>query len=47
MDKFKRIETFVRNGTLQVKNESVNDAIEDSINYLILLKGIISEKAEK
>ena len=46
LDKFKRIETFVRTGNLQVKEESVNDAIEDSINYLILLKGVIESRAD-
>jgi hypothetical protein len=40
-DKFKRIESFVRAGTLQVKNEPVDDAIEDVINYMVLLKGVI------
>lgn len=36
MDKFKRIITFVKRGTLMVKNESVKDACIDLINYLIL-----------
>jgi hypothetical protein len=44
MDKFKRIETFVRDGKLAVKNEGVEDAILDVINYMILLAGIIKEK---
>lgn len=47
MDKFKRIETFVRSGNLQVKNESVEDAILDVINYMILLAGIITENKQK
>lgn len=47
MDKFKRIETFIHAGTLLVKNESVDDAIQDVINYLILLKGMIEEKKEE
>ena len=41
MDKFKRIESFVKNGELQVKAESVEDAIQDVINYMVLLRGII------
>ena len=44
IDKFKRIESFVNTGTLAVKSESVDDAIEDVINYMILLKGIIKER---
>ena len=44
LDKMKRIQTFVNKGTLAVKNESVNDAIEDAINYFILLKGIIADR---
>lgn len=44
MDKFKRIQTFVEKKELKVKDESVMDAIEDTINYMILLKGIIKEK---
>ena len=43
-DKMKRIETFVRQGTLAVKSESVDDAISDIVNYMILAKGIISER---
>lgn len=45
-DKFKRIESFVRTGTLAVKAESVDDAIEDVINYMILLKGLIESRKE-
>lgn len=44
VDKFKRIQSFVETGTLHVKNEPVDDAIEDSINYLILLKGMIVDR---
>lgn len=46
MDKFKRIQTFVERGELKVDGEGVRDAIEDSINYLILAYGIISEAGE-
>lgn len=44
LDKFQRIRSFVHNGELQVKEESVDDAIEDVINYMILLKGLIKHK---
>ena len=38
MDKFKRIQTFIEQGKLEVKGEAVDDAIKDVINYLVLLK---------
>lgn len=43
-DKMKRIQTFVSQRKLAVEGEGVFDAIEDSINYLILIKGIIVEE---
>ncbi len=46
LDKLKRIQTFVNQGTLLVKGESVDDAIVDVINYMILLKGLIESKGE-
>lgn len=46
IDKFQRIKSFSETGSLMVKNESVEDAIEDVINYMILLKGIILEGEE-
>ena len=46
IDKLKRIETFITDGKLLVKEESVDDAIEDSINYLILIAGLIRERKE-
>lgn len=45
MDKFARIQSFVKNGTLAVKAESVMDAIEDTINYMVLLAGVIEDRA--
>jgi len=45
MDKFQRIRSFVSTGTLAVKSESVEDAIRDVINYMILLHGMIVEEA--
>lgn len=47
MDKFKRIEAFVNTGTLAVKDEPVDDAIRDVINYMILLKGLVEERKSK
>lgn len=44
MDKFQRIRAFIANGTLAVATESVEDAIDDSIGYLILMKGWFREK---
>lgn len=44
MDKFKRVEAFVANGTLAVKSEPVEDAIVDVINYMVLLAGLIDER---
>jgi len=46
LDKFQRVRSFVANGTLKVKGESVNDAIEDVINYMVLLKGVITERVK-
>lgn len=44
LDKLKRIESFVRQGTLNVKSESVRDTISDARNYLTLLQGYIEEQ---
>lgn len=44
MDKFKRIETFVTQGKLAVKGESVADAVSDSINYLVLIHAFIRQE---
>jgi hypothetical protein len=46
LDKFQRIRSFTVNGTLAVKGESVDDAIEDVINYMVLLKGVIKERVD-
>lgn len=43
-DKQKRIETFVRRGTLKVAGESVDDALIDIINYCALIRGLIKER---
>ena len=43
-DKFKRISSFVENGELQVKDESVKDTLRDLANYSCLLAGYIESK---
>lgn len=47
-DKFSRIISFVNQGTLQVKDESVQDTLLDLANYCILMSAYIeSKKREK
>lgn len=47
MDKMKRIASFVENGQLQVKDESVTDTLQDLANYSCLFAGYIkSQKPE-
>jgi hypothetical protein len=43
MDKFMRIRSFAEQGTLQVKGESVQDAIRDVINYMVIIAGLIED----
>lgn len=43
MDKIQRIRSFVVNGELKVKDESVTDAVCDIINYAILCLGVIKD----
>jgi propanediol dehydratase large subunit len=48
MDKMKRIGSFVENGELMVKDESVLDTLQDLANYSCLMAGyILSEKRKK
>jgi Nucleotide modification associated domain 1 len=44
MDKMKRISSFVEQGTLQVKDESVTDTLQDLANYSALLAAYIKSK---
>lgn len=44
MDKFKRIQTFIEQGTLAVNSESVQDAVSDVINYMHLLNFLFHEE---
>jgi hypothetical protein len=47
IDKMKRIASFVENGQLQVKDESVADTLRDLANYSCLLAGYIESKKAK
>ena len=47
MDKIQRIKSFTADGELKVDNESVDDACEDVVNYMILAKAIFKEEREK
>lgn len=44
LDKIKRINSFILKGELAVKDEPVDDAIRDIINYMVLLKGMIIDR---
>lgn len=44
MDKLCRVNSFVKNGSLQVNTESVEDTLLDLANYSILLAGYIRSK---
>jgi len=43
-DKFMRIVSFVKSGSLSVKDESVRDTIIDLRNYLVLLAAYMEDK---
>lgn len=47
LDKIMRLRSFIENGTLAVRNEPVEDAIVDVINYMVLLSGMIQEGMQK
>lgn len=42
-DKFKRIESFIKKGHLEVSDETVEDAFIDVINYSILAAAMLRE----
>jgi hypothetical protein len=44
IDKFQRIRSFVERGELKVKGESVDDAIRDVVNYMILARGLVKDE---
>lgn len=47
MDKMKRIASFVGNGELKVKDESVKDTLQDLANYAALLAGYLESEKMK
>lgn len=44
-DKFSRIGSFISNGELQVKDESVEDTLLDLANYSALFAGYLRERS--
>ena len=46
LDKMKRLQAFVSTGELHVDDEGWEDACDDIVNYMILLKGMLTEKAD-
>jgi Nucleotide modification associated domain 1 len=46
-DKFSRIGSFITNGQLQVKDESVEDALLDLANYSALFAGYLRDKEKE
>ena len=44
LDKLARISSFIKNGELQVKDESVEDTLLDLANYSIILSAFIKDK---
>lgn len=46
LDKIQRIRSFANDGQLQVDDESVYDACEDIINYMVLAKAMFIERRE-
>jgi hypothetical protein len=47
MDKMKRIASFVENGELQVKDESVKDTLQDLANYSMLFAAYLEATKRK
>lgn len=47
MDKIQRIRSFTNDGSLKVSDESVDDACEDIVNYVILAKAMFLERRKK
>jgi len=46
-DKLARLGSFVKNGTLQVKDESVMDTLQDLANYCDLFAGYLQAKRQE
>jgi hypothetical protein len=47
LDKVSRLKTFMDRGELKANDETVNDAINDIINYLVIISAIIAERGAK
>lgn len=47
LDKFSRINSFVKQGVLLVEDEKIEDSLLDLANYSILLSGYIKSKKEE
>lgn len=45
-DKMMRVASFIKNGILQVEDETVLDTLIDSINYPILCMGLIMDRKQ-
>ena len=46
LDKFSRINSFVKQGVLSVEDEKIEDTLLDLANYSLLLAGYIKSKKE-
>ena len=46
-DKLTRMGTFVRKGSYEVEDETIEDTLMDACNYLILMSGYIKDKKAK
>ena len=44
VDKVSRMSTFTSAGKLEVENETVEDAIVDIINYMVLFSAYLKDK---
>lgn len=47
IDKICRLKTYIESGKLAVANEGFEDAAKDIINYMVLLLGMLKDKAAK
>jgi len=46
MDKIQRIKSFIEKNKLEVQGESFEDACDDIINYMVLIKGYIKDNQQ-
>lgn len=47
LDKIMRLKSFINNGNLAVKGESVEDSVLDNINFMVLFLGLVLSKTEQ